>query len=203
MQKGLGRLRELLHHRNLNAEYQFHALRSREPLRCEFLCGQKHRCPGQFTETLVSECQTGNRPRHSGGLVTDRNPCACREGLDPGRRRNGFLIVEGLHSAIFHPDDHVATTTQISGFRVDHGQREADRHSRVHGVPALTQDTESNRSSQFVRGRHPGVRGALRLGDLGAHGSVQINTALGALLRKQRQRQGQGQKERDASVHKL
>jgi hypothetical protein len=50
------------------------------------------------------------------------------------------VIVERLNLAVRHPDDHEAAATDVTRFRVNDGQREADRHRRIDGIAPLQHD---------------------------------------------------------------
>ena len=75
--------------------------------------------------------------------------------------RRGFTIVEGCCGPIRHPEDHEPAAAEVSGLRVNHGERETNGDSRIYRVPAGLENAPSYLTGDRAAGDHhcPGPEG--------------------------------------------
>ena len=100
VQEDLRAVRKLLHHRSLQREDQFHALRGREAVFRQPARGFEHRLPRQFAEAGVRHRHPGHRAGHGRSLVADGRVQPAGEHAGMRGRGRGLLVIEGAHRAV-------------------------------------------------------------------------------------------------------
>ena len=112
---------------------------------------------GQLAIILLGEREAGDRSRDTDGFVSEKagvlDDVALRVEVHVGGCGGGsfFAVVEEVHCAVGHADEHEASAAQVAGFREDDGQCKAGGNGRVDGVAAGFHHVDARLRGQFVR----------------------------------------------------